>query len=1041
MTTRDTTPTDPCGDTDLTPRRPDNRPGLAEIAYRIGRHPDFLARMRAAIPRTEVVDPATGDRHRPLAALTARTTEDPSVALMDAWAASLDVLTFYQERLANEGYLPTATEPLSLLELARTVGYERSPGVAASADLAFTVEDADDPFRVVAVPAGIQVLSVPAESDEVPQTFETVEAITARAEWNAIRARLERAQNLALLDREGDDADGTLYLLDLDNSFAPPDPTADDAGFATIGREATNDFAPADFVPVTPGLDLDQALDALTEDRELNPEIVVELRAVPVEELYLRGVALRISAGTRLLLVGVRTPADGGDRRVRAVPFQVLDATEEPDYGVTRVLLRRTLESATPPTPQVPKLLSLRIAEPVLPIGTVQTTPVAFNTASVGTLIRRSRWSGAALSAFVKTQNWPRIQLMRVLREVDRPSAPLPGEIGPGIHVLRQRVGMFGNGAPDWDVLPKTETPGGAEGPPAGYPEDWEPGAVPRPIWRDSQGEALDGVDAYLEREVPEAVPEGWVLLETDTGRTLGLRIGRAATRSRADFALSGKATGLVLQNPDGSDFDPFQAGAGDPQERDGLDAFTFRNTTAFVASEILTPAGLPIREALAADSTEVTLDSLYLDFEPGRPVSIGGERVDAPGIEQDETQVLADVIHAGGFTKLRLEDGLAYGYTRASVRINGNVARATHGESRVDEVLGDGDSTRPNQAFALAKPPLTFVAADTDSGAATTLTVRVGGVSWREVPSLWDAGPDDAVYMVRIDDDGTTRVVFGDGTRGRRLPTGSQNVTATYRTGMGVEGEVGDGALQLLKKRPLGIRKVVNPSAASGTAPAEDPAELKSRAPESVRTLGRIVSLTDYADFARGFAGIGKARVDTFWRGAERIAFLTVAPVTAGTFPAGAATLTRLVQAVDRFRDAGPTVLVDGHAARLFGLSAKIFVDPAHRAEDVEAAVRAVLEERFGYAARHLGQGVGAAEVIAAIQGVAGVDHLDLDSLFPYREDAAAEDASDDLAAVIAALPARPDPEDPLAPPLPAELLTVLPAAIHLTMETVDDA
>ena len=59
MTTRDTSPSDPCGDTGLTPKRPDNRPGLAEIAYRIGRHRDFLARMRAAIPETEVVDPAT----------------------------------------------------------------------------------------------------------------------------------------------------------------------------------------------------------------------------------------------------------------------------------------------------------------------------------------------------------------------------------------------------------------------------------------------------------------------------------------------------------------------------------------------------------------------------------------------------------------------------------------------------------------------------------------------------------------------------------------------------------------------------------------------------------------------------------------------------------------------------------------------------------------------------------------------------------------------------------------------------------------------
>ncbi len=43
----------------------------------------------------------------------------------------------------------------------------------------------------------------------------------------------------------------------------------------------------------------------------------------------------------------------------------------------------------------------------------------------------------------------------------------------------------------------------------------------------------------------------------------------------------------------------------------------------------------------------------------------------------------------------------------------------------------------------------------------------------------------------MRIDDDGTTRVVFGDGIHGRRLPTGSLNVSASYRTGMGTAGQV----------------------------------------------------------------------------------------------------------------------------------------------------------------------------------------------------------------------------------------------------------
>ena len=48
------------------------------------------------------------------------------IALLDAWATVGDVLTFYQERIANEGYLRTATERRSVLELARLVGYAPS---------------------------------------------------------------------------------------------------------------------------------------------------------------------------------------------------------------------------------------------------------------------------------------------------------------------------------------------------------------------------------------------------------------------------------------------------------------------------------------------------------------------------------------------------------------------------------------------------------------------------------------------------------------------------------------------------------------------------------------------------------------------------------------------------------------------------------------------------------------------------------------------------------------------------------------------------
>ena len=64
----------------------------------------------------------------PLHGLTTRSRWDPSIALLDSWATVADVLTFYQERIATEGYLRTATERRSILELATARRLSTPPG-------------------------------------------------------------------------------------------------------------------------------------------------------------------------------------------------------------------------------------------------------------------------------------------------------------------------------------------------------------------------------------------------------------------------------------------------------------------------------------------------------------------------------------------------------------------------------------------------------------------------------------------------------------------------------------------------------------------------------------------------------------------------------------------------------------------------------------------------------------------------------------------------------------------------------------------------
>src|SRR6266851_9085110 len=165
-----------------------NRPGLSALAYRIGSYGIFLQRLLDEIHSVTIPD-GPNQGAKPLATLTTRAIDDPSIALLDAWAVVADVLTFYQERIANEGYLPTATERRSIMELAALVGYALRPGVAASGYLAFMLQDGYD----AEVPPGTRAQTLPGPG-EVPESFETGSSLAARAEWNALQPRQTKPQ-------------------------------------------------------------------------------------------------------------------------------------------------------------------------------------------------------------------------------------------------------------------------------------------------------------------------------------------------------------------------------------------------------------------------------------------------------------------------------------------------------------------------------------------------------------------------------------------------------------------------------------------------------------------------------------------------------------------------------------------------------------------------------------------------------------------------------------------------------------------------------
>jgi hypothetical protein len=191
-----------------TPQAIFNRGGLSSIFYRIGDYGRFRVSLHAAL---------SSAAHQALLPLHTRDDDDFTIGLIDAFACSADVLTFYLERLANESYLRTSVERVSLQEMGKLVGYRLRPGVAAETWLAFALDTppvppsnlAPEPGNfVTGIPAslkldvGTKVMSVPGP-DEKPQTFELVETLAdARPAWNAMLPWQDEAYVLGFGDRE-----------------------------------------------------------------------------------------------------------------------------------------------------------------------------------------------------------------------------------------------------------------------------------------------------------------------------------------------------------------------------------------------------------------------------------------------------------------------------------------------------------------------------------------------------------------------------------------------------------------------------------------------------------------------------------------------------------------------------------------------------------------------------------------------------------------------------------------------------------------------
>ena len=325
----------------------------------------------------------------------------------------------------------------------------------------------------------------------------------------------------------------------------------------------------------------------------------------------------------------------------------------------------------------------------------------------------------------------------------------------------------------------------------------------------------------------------------------------------------------------------------------------------------------------------------------------------------------------------LRLRDGIsdAAGFTRENLRIAGNVAVASHGERQAEKVLGSGDATLSGQRFVLAQQAVSFVPDPKQPrGVRADIDVVVDGRIWQQVGTLRDVGPADSVYTVKITEDGTLELEFGDGQTGRRLPTGSNNVRVRARVGVGLAGNLPAGTLtKIAKPHPL-VSAVQQPLPAVGGNDRETADSLRKTAPTTLLTLERCVSPADFASLAAAHASIWQARAfvrPSLGTRAHRVEVVVV--------PADGAELGELAQTLATFLQSHALPNVEVTVSRFVPLPVTLAVTveidlAAFEPAVVLRAVRAALYDALSLRRRQLGQPVFLGDIYAVVENVPGV-------------------------------------------------------------------
>ncbi|MBR8837437.1 MAG: putative baseplate assembly protein [Stigonema ocellatum SAG 48.90 = DSM 106950] len=897
----------------LTPMKVTNPPSLYTLAQRVGTHATFLETMKARLGSSDF--PA-------LKNLKTRDAKDPSIAFLDAWATVADVLTFYQERIANEGYLRTAVERRSVVELGNLVKYASSPGVSASVYLAFTLEDGYN----IEIPVGTRTQSK-ATSGKLPQSFETSEKLQARAELNILKPRMTQPHRITLKQVNPDATDATtidsLYLEGIRTNL-----TANDLLLLIFGDGEKQQI--------------------LRRVQTIEPQ-AVENRTKVILQPSVSATQQSLSSPTTI-----------------QTEQQINSASKQTDSSPTLTKAEKIEQVLKPPSRQPANALELQrtnqqIFDPKLNITPwlIKTLKPALGSALYEILTVNGTSSELPQIEALDINEITPSKLLQI-EALEIKAAPFGHNAG--LKLVLNNSGQFNNTFEEWSIA-------GVENgklPPnlqkiialdAQYdqitPGSWV--AIERAdknelcVYRVEKVENISKTDyGFVARVTQLTLDKPW-LNEEDT--SLGVLRKTTVYLKSEVLSLAEKPIDVDVSNE-----------AKKSTVDDILDQMEIELDNLY---EGLQPGRWLIISGDRSDTSNIN------GVRASEVVMLGG-------VTQD---VRSDLPNDQPHTFLRFAQPLAYSYKRDTVTIYGNVVKATHGETRT-EILGSGDASAVNQQFTLSQGSLTYLSAPTPSGVTSTLEVYVNDVRWSEAESLNQLSPTDRCFVTQTDNNGKITIIFGDGKNGARLPNGIENVKAVYRTGIGQAGNIAAEQINQLVTQPLGLKGVINPQPATGGADPESRDQIRRNAPAGMTSLNRAVSVKDYADFGRYFGGIDKASAVRLSDGVREIVHLTIAGADDIPIDKNSDLYRNFLQALHKFGDPYQPIQVDIRELMLLIISARVRILPNYQWESVGLKIRAALFDTFSFERRELGQDVELSQVISTIQQVAGVDYVAVDIL-----------------------------------------------------------